>query len=236
VHGQSEVGTLQPVAQAAQVAKQLGAQLHVDAAQALGRLPLEPLFALADSVALSPHKAGGLRGTGLLFVREAGSRLRPLLRGGGQEHGLRPGTTSPALAAATALAIELAAREQPARAARMSAARTDFLRTLAASELAWQLLTPLHDSLPNTLLVGFPGIDGRNLTPALDLEGICVSQGSACSSGAPEPPPVLRALGLDEAAARTCVRISFGCNDDANSGATAAAAVVAVVARLQKKN
>lgn len=235
-HGQSEVGTLQAVAAAASLAQQLGAQLHVDAAQTLGRVSLANLIAQADSVALSPHKAGGLRGTGILIVRHAVARLRPLLCGGGQEHGLRPGTVSPALAAAAALAVELACREQPQRAARMSAARARFLQVLSHCPAPMQLLTPLADSLPNTLLVRFPDVDGRNLLPALDLEGIHVSQGTACSAGAPTPPAVLAAMGLDESGARACVRISFGPTDDEATAAEAATRVAATIVRLQKKN
>jgi cysteine desulfurase len=237
VHGQSEVGTLQDVVAAAGLANKIGAPLHVDAAQTLGRVDLREPLAVAASVSLSPHKAGGLRGCGVLVVRGAAERLRPLLHGGGQERGLRPGTVAPALAAATALAIELAVQEQPARAGRMLAARTAFWQVLAGtpSGSGCRVLTP-PASLPNTLMVAVSGIDGRSLLPALDLAGIAISQGSACSSGSPLPPRVLLAMGLAAPAARSCVRVSFGRDDDRASGARAGAAFAAVVHRLQKKN
>lgn len=235
VHAQSEVGTVQPVVAAADLAVNLQVPLHVDAAQSLGRLPLADL-ARADSIALSPHKAGGLRGTGALVVRSRARELRPLLLGGGQEHGRRAGTLSPALIAATALAIELAVRETVERVARMATARDAFNAALLGDRsLRCRLLTP-SDALPNTSMITFAGVDGRNLLPALDLEGIAASHGSACSSGSPQPPAVLAAMGLDEPAARASVRFSFGRDDDASIGDAAAARVAAVIARLQKKN
>lgn len=235
VHAQSEVGSLQPVAEAAQLAQRLGVPLHVDAAQTLGRVPLHDVVRLADSVSLSPHKCGGLRGAGVLVVREAERALRPLLRGGAQEHGLRPGTTSPSLAAATAVAVELAVREQPVRAASMARARDAFVRELARAAPPHRLLTP-QEALPNTAMVAFVGVDGRNLLPAIDLAGVAASHGSACSSGSPQPPRVLLAMGLDESEARACVRFSFGAGLDDELAREAARRVAAAVARAQKKN
>jgi cysteine desulfurase len=97
------------------------------------------------------------------------------------------------------------------------------------------VLTP-PASLPNTLMLAVSGIDGRSLLPALDLAGIAISQGAACSSGSPLPPRVLQAMGLPEPAARGCVRVSFGPDDDRDSGARAGAAFAAAVQFLLKKN
>lgn len=210
VHAQSEVGTLQPVEAAAAIAHSMGVPLFVDAAQTLGRVPLSRLVDVATAIALSPHKCGGLRGLGILAGRDLHARVRPLLHGGGQEQGIRPGTQSPALAAANALAVEQATNEQRQRAANMSAARRAFLVGLQSTGVEHVVLTPLDASLPNTAMVRFPHVDGRNLLPTLDLSGIHASHGSACSSGAPTPARVLLAIGLDESAARTCVRFSFG--------------------------
>lgn len=232
-HAQSEVGTLQPVVVAAKVANDLGVPLHVDAAQTLGRIPLQTVLEHADSVAFSPHKAGGLRGSGLLFVRKAQHNLRPLLRGGGQQTGLRPGTVSPAMAAASALAVELAVEEQAERAKRMETTRRAFLDCL--SGLRMRVLTPLEQSLPNTVMVAFEGLEGRSLLPALDLEGIAVSQGSACSAGTPQPPVILAAMGVDEPTARASVRLSFGRSDDSDFAIAAGSHFATVVRRLQNK-
>ncbi len=235
VHAQSELGAVQPVAAAIALAASLGVPCFVDAAQTLGRLPLGELFAGGAFVALSPHKAGGLRGHGILVGPDLAHRLQPLLRGGAQELGVRPGTQSPALAAANALAIELAVREQAARAERMAEARTNFLAALTATGAAHRLLTPLADSLPNTAMVHFPGVDGRNLVPALDLAGVQASHGSACSSGAPTPPRILTSIGLQEAEARACVRFSFGWRDDLESLRRTGGRTGEVVRTLQKK-
>ncbi|HLQ37315.1 MAG TPA: aminotransferase class V-fold PLP-dependent enzyme [Planctomycetota bacterium] len=233
VHGQSEVGTLQPVVEAAALSKRLGVKLFVDAAQTLGRVPLGEAAALSSALALSPHKAGGPRGVGVLIVREA-SALRPLLHGGGQEQALRPGTQSPALCAAAALAIALAVQERQQRAATMAAARAAFLSALEGSATV-RVLTPMPHSLPNTLCVHVPLVDGRSLLPALDLAGVEASQGAACSSGSPTPPAVLSAMGLELADARACVRFSFGYAHDGGQARDAGRQTASVIARLQKK-
>jgi cysteine desulfurase len=235
VHAQSELGTLQPVAAAAALASELRVPLFVDAAQTLGRVPLRDVLARGAIVALSPHKAGGLRGHGVLAGHELHRVLRPLLRGGAQELGLRPGTQSPALAAANALAIERASHEQPQRAAAMHATRAAFLDALAATRVAHRVLTPLANSVPNTAMVCFAHVDGRNLVPALDLAGVHASHGAACSSGAPTPPRVLRAIGLDDDDARACVRFSFGWSEQRDDARELGARVGALVLGLQKK-
>ncbi len=234
VHAQSEVGAIQPVVEARRVADDMKAPLHVDAAQSLGRIPLDDALRCAHSISLSPHKCGGLRGSGVLVVRDAERTLRPLLRGGSQEHGLRPGTVSPSLAAATALAIELALREQSARSERMAACKHAFLQELSSRSKEHRALTP-QDGLPNTAMISFAHVDGRALLPALDLVGVCASHGSACSSGSPQPPAVLLAMGLSEPEARACVRFSFGADAHVEMARDAARCVADAVARAQKK-
>src|SRR5690606_7279655 len=159
----------------------------------------------ADSVTLSVHKAGGLKGCSLLVARRP---LEPLLVGGGQEGGRRPGTQSPALAAATALAVRLAVDERETRARAAAAARDAFVTALAAACDARPLGAPEH-RLPNTVAYEFDGIEGRALVPALDLAGLRASQSSACASGAAETPPVLLAMGLDAERASRCARFAF---------------------------
>ena len=157
--------------------------------------------------------------------------LRPLLVGGGQERGLRAGTPSPSLAAATARAIALAVEERSDRAARTAAARDAFVARVTATLPEARVLTPA-DALPNTALLRFVGVDGRLLLPALDVAGVEASQGSACSAGSPEPPAVLTGIGLDERATRQCVRFSFGFRDNPDDAKAAADAVRGAVARL----
>lgn len=235
VHAQSELGTIQPVAEAARLARDLGVPFFVDAAQSLGRLDLGPVVASGAVVALSPHKAFGIRGHGVLAGRGLQHVLRPMLRGGAQEHGLRPGTQSPALALANALAIERAIAHREERAVTMLAARSEFMTGLRTLVVDHEVLTPEANSVPNTVMIAFRDIDGRNLLPALDLAGVHASHGSACSSGAPTPPRILRAIGLDDASARACVRFSFGGDEAPGSMHDAGVRAAQVVQRLQKK-
>jgi cysteine desulfurase len=235
VHAQSEVGTLQPVALASSLAHHLRVPLFVDAAQTLGRIDLRPVLSAGAAMALSPHKAGGLRAHAVLVGQGLQQNLRPLQLGGGQEFGLRPGTQSPALAAANALAIERAVAEQGARAAAMLAVRTTFASGLQHARCEHLVHTPLANSVPNTLMVEFRRVDGRNLLPALDLAGVHASHGSACASGAPTPPRILSAMGLAEASARACVRFSFAGDETLADVARAADRTAEVVRRLQKK-
>jgi cysteine desulfurase len=203
-HGQNEVGSVQPVAAAAELARRLGVPLHIDASQTLGRCSVAAVVAAASSITFSTHKASGLRGMAILIDKNIDTR--PRFFGGGQQRDRRPGTESPSLVAATALALELAITEQEERAAKMREARDAFANELEGGDI--RSLTPTH-SLPNTIMFQFDGIDGRELLPALDMAGVEASQGSACSSGSPTPPLVLTAMGLSDRVARTCVRFSF---------------------------
>lgn len=235
VHAQGELGTLQPLAECAGLAESLGVPWFVDAAQSLGRVSLHEPIAAGAVVALSPHKCGGLRGHGVLLGRDLRRALRPQLHGGGQESGLRPGTQSPALASANALAIEQAVAGQQRRAAIMTGVRSAFVAALREHDVGATLLTPLENSVANTVMLCVHGVEGRSLLPALDLAGVHASHGSACSSGASTPPRILLAIGLDEEHARRCVRFSFGVDDDVEDAREVAARVAAVTRRLGKK-
>jgi cysteine desulfurase len=229
-HGQNEVGTLQPIAEAALVAETCAAPLHIDASQTLGRCKLTDVVLVADSITLSTHKAGGLRGCAVLIDRNP--TIQPLLYGGAQQLARRPGTESASLIAATAFTVELAVSEQESRAKAMHTARDAFLTEL---ESGWShVLTPAN-SLPNTAMVLFDGIDSRALLPALDMAGIEVSQGSACSSGSPTPPTVLIAMGLSDDAARSCVRFSFSLHDNVTKVIQGARLVNSVIQKLREQ-
>lgn len=235
VHAQSELGTLQDTDRAIEVARNCDVPVVIDAAQTLGRVPLQSLLTSGAVVALSPHKAGGLRGHGVLIGRGLESNLRPLMHGGGQEFGLRPGTQSPSLAAANAMAIRLAIDEQPQRAAAMARNRKAFLEALGAQEQPIKVLTPLADSVPNTVMLCFDEVDGRNLLPALDLAGVQASHGSACSSGSMTPPLVLSSIGLLDERARACVRFSFDWRMGVEECAHVGTLVGSVMLGLRKK-
>lgn len=186
--------------------------LHLDAAQALGRLPVDLAAWPADLVSFSAHKLGGPAGVGILYKRK-GVALAPRQPGGGQEGGLRAGTENVAAISAAALAIEIAAREQPRLAERTLALASSLWRQVESTLPHPRLLGPPIGSarrLPNTLNVLLPETDGKVLVMQLDLEGLEVGAGSACASGSSEPSHVLRAMGLDEDASRSGLRMSLG--------------------------
>lgn len=210
----NEIGVCPPLDEVAELLGSLDRRplLHVDAAQALGRVELRLRERRIDLASFSAHKVGGPVGVGVLF-RRLGVGLKPLMYGGEQEFGLRPGTENVAGVVATSVAIEHACAEREQFAARASKLARDLW-----GELGQQLIhlttigPPLDDPsrLPGTLNVLARGVDGKVLVMRLDLEGIECSAGSACASGSIEPSHVLRALGLDDDDARAGLRISIG--------------------------
>jgi cysteine desulfurase len=201
---QNEIGNVYPVRVVADAVAPV--PVLCDAVQAFGKLPLSVADLGAALVVVSSHKIGGPPGAGALWTR---LDLRPLLAGGPQERGRRAGTENvPALVgfgvAAAALPERLAAMP------RVAALRDRLERELLARVPGLRVHGDREARLPNTLSFRVDGLEGDLLLAALDLEGIRLSSGSACSSGSVEPSPVLRALGLDEAAARGGLRASLG--------------------------
>jgi cysteine desulfurase len=204
----NETGVLQPVAQAAAVASARGLSVHTDAVQAAGRVAVDFRALGVDFLSLSAHKLGGPKGVGALVIRE-GAVLPPLLAGGGQERRRRAGTENvPAIAgfgaAARAAARELAEME-PVRALRDRLEAevreiTPEARVLAAGA----------GRLPNTTSIALPGASAETLVIALDLAGVAVSAGAACSSGKVGASHVLQAMGVEPALARAAIRVSLG--------------------------
>jgi cysteine desulfurase len=204
-----ETGVLQPVREAIALAHAAGARVHVDAVQAWGKVDTSAVSA-ADSASLAAHKLRGPKGIGALVVR-AGLRIVPVLLGGAQEKGLRPGTVDPALAAGLGVAAR-AAREGSVRYARIAERRdvleAALLAVLSDDRRARVAGDPARRA-PHVSLLVWPGWQGAELVAALDLEGVSVSSGAACSAGTVEPSPVLEAmLGAGDAASG--IRASLG--------------------------
>jgi cysteine desulfurase len=204
----NETGVVQPVEEVGRACREAGVPFLVDGVQALGKLPIDPRKVFADLLALSGHKLGGPQGTGVLVVRR-GISLAPLI-GGVQERRRRGGTEGVAALAgfgAAAEAAQAAMKEDGKRLLRLRAKIETRLRELYPEIRFHGQASP---RIPNTVNFALPGLAGETLAIALDLAGIAVSTGSACSSGAVEPSHVIRAMGRDEAEARGAVRVSLG--------------------------
>ena len=206
----NEIGTIQPVVEAVQIAHSAGALVHCDAAQALGRVPVDVGDWGVDLLSLSGHKCYGPKGTGALYVR-GGTRsapLEPLLYGGGQEGQLRPGTHNVPGIVGLGAAAELAEAEREADTRRIKALRDWFEYRVMASVPRARRNGSVTTRVAGSSSITFPGIDAEALIA--NLRHIHVSTGSACTSGAPEPSHVLLALGLSRDEAFATLRVGFG--------------------------
>jgi cysteine desulfurase len=200
----NETGALQPVAEIGRIAAEAGVRFHVDAVQAAGKVPIEVDSIGCHLLSISGHKMHGPQGTGALFVRR-GTRLEPLFAGGAHERQRRAGTENVAGIVGLGKAAEIATdSEAPAR---MHALR-DRLE-MGLMEHASGVNGGVAPRVPNTSNLWFDSVDGEALVIALDLKGLAVSSGAACSSGASEPSHVLEAMGLSAGQARSSVRFSL---------------------------
>jgi cysteine desulfurase len=204
----NETGVVQPAAEVARACRQRGILFHTDAVQAAGKLSLSLREVDADLLALSAYKFGGPVGVGVLVVRK-GVDVQALTPGH-QEAGRRGGTQNVPYAEALALALELAQADQEASSARVGALRDAFEREVLARIPDVTVNGGSAPRVPNTSNLHFQGADGEALLIALDLEGICVSSGSACASGTLTPSHVLTAMGLTPAQAHGSLRFSLG--------------------------
>ncbi len=205
----NETGAVQPVGEVADIVHQAGGLLHVDAIQALGKIPLDISTLKADLVTLSAHKIGGPKGVGALVLTEAVQGLEPLLRGGGQELGRRAGTENVAGISAFGAAVRAAMADLEGDAARQRGLRDRLEAGLKATP-GMIVFSDGVPRLPNTTLFTVPGLKAETAVIGFDLAGISVSSGSACSSGKVQPSHVLEAMGFDKELAQGAVRLSLG--------------------------
>jgi cysteine desulfurase len=229
--GNNEVGAIQPVAAIAELCRERGAVFHTDAVQAVGHVPVSVAEVRCDLLTISAHKFGGPQGVGALFVRR-GTDLAPLILGGGQEGGLRAGTSNVAGAVGLADALERAVSGLAEEAARLGGLRDRLERTLrnAVDDLTVNGPVAPEARLPHILSIGLDGVDPDVLLPALDLAGIAVSSGSACHTGAAAPSHVLVAMGVQR---DTVVRFSLGWSTTAEDVEAAAATIARVVDQVR---
>jgi cysteine desulfurase len=228
----NEVGTLQPVAEVVEVAREHGVPVHTDAVQAVGAVPVDFGASGVDALTLTAHKLGGPYGVGALLVRRD-LALTPLLHGGGQERSVRSGTVDVPAIAAFAVAVELAVERQADHAERLAALRDDLVERVRAVVPDVVLNGDPVDRLPGNVHLSFPGCEGDSLLMLLDHRGIEVSTGSACSAGVPQPSHVLLAMGRGEAEARSSLRFSLGHTSAAEDVAAVAAVIAPVVDRAR---
>ncbi len=209
MHANNEIGTIQPVAELAAIAHGHGALMHTDAVQSVGKIPVDVRALGADLVSLSAHKFNGPKGAGALWIKR-GTRLQAILTGGKHERNRRAGTENVPAIAGLGVAAALAARKLSSEAVRLAALR-DRLEDGIVSTVPGTVINGDRSSrVPNTSNISFDRVEAESLLIALDLEGIAVSTGSACSSGTLEPSHVLRAMGLPTHRTQNSLRFSLG--------------------------
>jgi len=228
----NDMGTIQPIADIAKVAREHGVPLHTDAVQGVGKIPVDVRELGVDLLSLSGHKIYGPKGVGALYIRK-GVDLSPLLHGGHQEKGRRPGTQNVPAIVGLGKACEMV-RLQP----KEINARMAFRRNKLQSEILKRIPNVKvnghpKDRLPNTLNISFSFVHGESIMLGLDNKGVAVSTGSACSSGSREPSHVLTAMGLSAKEALGSVRFSLGRDTTMEDVDETAGALFEVVGRLR---
>ena len=213
MHANNEIGTIQPVAELAALARERGALVHTDAVQSVGKIPVDVRDLGVDLLSLSGHKFNGPKGAGALWIRR-GTRLHAQMTGGRQERNRRAGTENlPAIVGLGAAARLLAAREKGAD--DVTALRDRLEAGILAGVPGTAVNGGTAPRVGNTSNISFHGVEAESLLIALDLEGIAVSTGSACSSGTLEPSHVLRAMGLSPHRTQSSIRFSLGLGNTA---------------------
>jgi len=232
--GQNETGVLQPVAELAAIANAHHVPLHTDAAQVVGKLPVNFRALGAATMSFTAHKFHGPLGIGALVIRH-GTDLAPQLFGGFQQAGLRPGTESVALAVGMLRALELWHAERDARISRLTQMRDDFERTILAGYSTSIVIGAAAPRLPHTSNIAFVGLDRQSLFLALDQVGVACSTGSACASGSSEPSPAFRAMSLPEHVVNSALRFSFAATTTPAEVSEAARRILSVCNQLRRQ-
>jgi len=231
----NEVGTVQPLADIARRVREVApdALVHTDAVQAVPWLDVAEAASAADLVAISAHKFGGPKGTGALVVR-GGVDIEPLLEGGGQERGLRSGTSNVAGAVAMAAALRVTCAERDADVVRIAALRDRLLDGLLATVPDAFENGARAAKVAGNAHVGFRGVEAETLLVALDQADVCAAAGSSCSSGATEPSHVLDAMGIARGDALSSIRLSLGFDSSEHDVDVALAVIPRVIAQLRR--
>ena len=230
----NEVGAIQPIREIARVVREIapGAVIHTDAVQAFVGAPIDVVDLGVDLLTLAAHKFGGPKGVGILYVR-TGVDLEPLITGGGQEAGRRPGTSNVAGVAGMVAAMEAAEADRDRFAGVVGGERDAFESAITQRFPDAVVTAGDVTRLPHFSHLRLPGVRAESLLIRLDAHGVYAAAGSACQSGAVEPSHVLTAMGMSDADARSCVRFTMGWDTAPGEGERSAAAVSAVVEAMR---
>ena len=209
MHANNEIGTVQPIEELARIAHARGAVFHSDAVQSVGKIPVNVRTLGVDLLSLSAHKFNGPKGTGALWIKR-GTRVTATMTGGKHERSRRAGTENVPGIAGLGHAARLAVAKLPGEAARLSALRNGLEEAILARVPGTAINGAREPRVPNTTNISFEAVEAESLLIALDLEGVAVSTGSACSSGTLEPSHVLRAMGLPSPRTQNSIRLSLG--------------------------
>ena len=209
MHANNEIGTIQPIAAIAAIAHEHGALMHTDAVQSTAKIPVDVRALGVDLLSLSAHKFNGPKGVGVLWIKR-GTRMLPILTGGKHERNRRAGTENVAAIVGLGVAARLAVHKLASEAIRLSALRDQLEQGILAAVSGTIVNGDRQARVPNTTNISFDRVEAESLLIALDLEGIAVSTGSACSSGTLEPSHVLRAMGLSTHRTQNSLRFSLG--------------------------
>lgn len=234
MHANNETGTINPIAGLAAISHDAGAVIHTDAVQSLGKVDCDVRALGVDMMTISAHKIHGPKGIGALYVRKE-VELESLVHGGAQERNRRGGTEPVELVLGFAEALRVAIEERETNAARMTTLKRELLERLTAIE-GVVVVTSEENALPNIVNITFDdaaNLDGEGLIVGMDLRGIAVSNGSACTSGSMQPSHVLLAMGYPPEQARAAVRFSFSRFTTQEEIARAAVAMAEVVGRMR---
>jgi len=229
----NEVGVIQPIPELAERAHSRGVVMHTDAVQALGKVVIDASSQQFDLLSISGHKIGAPKGIGALFIRR-GTPLQPLMHGGTQDRGRRPGTENVASVIGLARAVELALKEREAECNRLSELRQRLESALIETIPDAVIHARNATRAPHVLNISIPGTDSESLLMALDLKGIAASGGSACQSGSISPSHVLVAMGVSPELAGAAIRFSLGALTTGESIARVAEVLPALVQKARQ--
>lgn len=233
MHANNEIGTIQPIAEISAIAHERGALFHTDAVQTVGHIPVDVKALGIDALSLSAHKFEGPKGVGALYLK-SGVRIAPLVVGGGQEGGRRAGTENVPGIIAMATALNLAANELEESQREATRLRDALIDGVMHAIPGTALNGSREQRMPNNASLRFAKIEAETLVVGLDVEGIEVSTGSACTSGSLEPSHVLTAIGLDPVVARGTIRFSLGRTNTDDDIARLLAVLPGIIDRLRR--